>query len=126
MSAPTLHLVPTTPPPATAPRLRPQDRRRVPVAGRRLRVAVVDPRGPGALRADDLRRLAQIADVTFHRLTEAPDGPTCARILKDVDVLVATPDLLPVIDGRLLDALPTWPRVVLLEVDDLRFAELAS
>lgn len=109
---PPLHLVPPTTPTL---RLRPEERRRVPVTGRRIRVAVMARRGPDVLADDVLRRLAQVADVTFHRLAEAPDPASFARLVQGIDVLAATPDLLPVQDGSLLDVVPTLRRVVLLD-----------
>jgi hypothetical protein len=98
--------------PAPAPRLRPEQRRRTPVAGRRPRVAVVGRRGSPALSVDDVRRIAQRADVTFHALDEAPDRATAARLLRGVDVLAAADGCLPVLDDAFFAAAPTLRTVV--------------
>lgn len=95
-------------------RLTPQQRRRVPSLGPRPRVAVLARRGPASLGADDVRRVARLADVTFHAVAEAPDLDTATRLLRRVDVLAVTASCLPVLDAALLERTPQLRAIVLV------------
>lgn len=103
--------------PSAPPRLRPEERRRTPVRGRRARVAVMGRPGPGALADVDLLRLARVADVRVHARDEAPGRATAARLLAGVDLLVVAGPCLPALDAPLLDELSSLRGLVLQGTD---------
>jgi hypothetical protein len=94
-------------------RLTAQQRRRVPSLGPRPRVAMMTARGPASLRPDELRRVAQVADITFHTVDRAPDLDAATRLLRRVDVLAATASCLPDLGPALLERVPQLRAVVL-------------
>lgn len=112
----TLHLVhpaPAHPRPAgPVPPLRPEQRRRTAVTGRRPRVVVLSHEAAGSFAVDVVNRLARVADLSFHRLDAAPDAAATARLLRDADVLVSTGTCVPMLDDELLATAPRLRGVV--------------
>jgi hypothetical protein len=73
---------------------------------------VLGREGSASLSPDDVRRIAQRADVTFHAVDGAPERATVARLLRHVDVLAATDGCLPVLDDAFFAAAPMLRAVV--------------
>ena len=76
-------------------------------------VAVLSRQGRDSLCPDHAGRVAALADVSYHRLEEAPHPHEALALLDGVDILAATNKCLPQLDAELLDELPHLRGVVL-------------